>query len=54
MEKEKRNENTREIVFQQLQLLEEKSRVVKHTTELASISEQIYKLASILLSKNFN
>lgn len=50
---EEMNKETREIIFKQLQLLEEKSRESKDTIELVEISEQMSKLASIVLSKNF-
>lgn len=45
---------TREIMLEQLQLLQEKSRDVKSIDELLEINSEMCKISGILLSKNFN
>lgn len=48
-----KNEETREIIFEQLQLLKEKSRESKCNVEIVALTNEMQKLASVLLSKNF-
>ncbi|WP_366533541.1 hypothetical protein ACOJIU_18035 (plasmid) [Carnobacterium maltaromaticum] len=48
-----KNEETREIIFEQLQLLKEKSRESKCNIEIVALTNEMQKLASVLLSKNF-
>ncbi|MBP1040404.1 hypothetical protein I6N95_05185 [Vagococcus sp. BWB3-3] len=45
---------TRDIIFGQLELLKEKAQETPDNYEIIHISEQMEKLASIILSKNFN
>lgn len=48
-----KKEETREIIFEQLQLLKEKSRESKCNVEIVALTNEMQKLASVLLSKNF-
>lgn len=48
------NEKTREIIFEQLQLLQTKTRDVEEIPEIVAITSEMHKLANVLLSKNFN
>lgn len=47
------HEEVKEQVKKHLEKLIEKTNEVKSTQELVELSEQIYKISSVLLSKNY-
>lgn len=48
------NEEIKVLLKEHLALLEEKTKEAKSTQELIGFSEQIFKISSVLLSKNYN